>query len=386
MSLHLTLTPRDPLVARDGRPFGQGARMKSLDWPYPSVLAGSLRSLLGKAAGGDFSEAAVQTLKAIDIAGPLPCLDGELYFPAAKDLLVFADDARQRQAMPLRPQALPKGAGCNLPGGALWPVAVDAEAKPAPAPAFWSSRRMAGWLLDKPFIPPENGAPGSGFLDAPAKDERMHVSIDPDTYAAEEGLLFMTAGLDMGLPGQAGPVTLAARIEAGDAWRGRLERLDALHPFGGERRLAHWRAEPAGAAWRCPDELGAALRQTKAVRLVLATPALFARGWLPGWLDARTLAGRPPGTSSLRLRLVGGCVERWRPISGWGLENGAVGPKPVRRLTPAGSVYFFTVEAGSAAELAGPAWLRSVADEAQDRRDGFGLGLWGIWHPPTGDN
>jgi CRISPR-associated protein Cmr3 len=165
-----------------------------------------------------------------------------------------------------------------------------------------------------------------------------------------------------------------------------------LHPFGGERRLARWQAGQAGAAWRCPDELTAALRKAKAVRLVLATPALFARGWLPGWLDETTLEGRPPGTSSLRLRLVGGCVERWRPISGWGLENGAIGPKPVRRLTPAGSVYFFTVQEGSAAELAGPAcWLRSVIDEetdkAQDRRDGFGLGLWGIWqHPQTGEN
>jgi len=366
--------------------------MKSLDWPYPSVLAGSLRSLLGKQASGDFSTSVVQTLKAIGIAGPLPCLDGELYFPAAKDLLVFEDDAKQRQAVPLRPQDLPKGGSCNLPAGLL-PVAVDAEAKPAKAPAFWSNGRMADWLLDdkdKAFIPPEKSLPGGGFLDAPAKDERRHVSIDPETYAAQEGLLFMTVGLDMG---QAGAVTLAARVEADDAdWRGRLERLDCLHPLGGERRLAHWRTEPAGTAWRCPDELAAALRQAEAVRLVLATPAVFARGWLPGWLDETTLEGRPPGTSSLRLRLVGGCVERWRPISGWGLENGKIGPKPVRRITPAGSVYFFTVQEGSAAELAGPAcWLRSVideeTDEPQDRRDGFGLGLWGIWrHPQIGGN
>ncbi len=90
--------------------------MKSLDWPYPSVLAGSLRSLLGKQASGDFSTSVVQTLKAIGIAGPLPCLDGELYFPAAKDLLVFEDDAKQRQAVPLRPQDLPKGGSCNPPG------------------------------------------------------------------------------------------------------------------------------------------------------------------------------------------------------------------------------------------------------------------------------
>ena len=47
----LSLTPRDPVVARDGRPFSSGLRMKSLDWLYPSVLAGSLRTLLGGLEG-----------------------------------------------------------------------------------------------------------------------------------------------------------------------------------------------------------------------------------------------------------------------------------------------------------------------------------------------
>jgi CRISPR-associated protein Cmr3 len=44
---------RDPLIARDGRPFGtgQGSRMRSLDWLLPSVLAGSFRSLVGENCG-----------------------------------------------------------------------------------------------------------------------------------------------------------------------------------------------------------------------------------------------------------------------------------------------------------------------------------------------
>ena len=51
---YLLLTAHDPIVARDGRPFGvgQGYRMKGLDWPYPSVIAGSLRTALVKASPG----------------------------------------------------------------------------------------------------------------------------------------------------------------------------------------------------------------------------------------------------------------------------------------------------------------------------------------------
>ncbi|MGH7773909.1 MAG: type III-B CRISPR module-associated Cmr3 family protein [Candidatus Binatia bacterium] len=90
MSVYLTLAPRDPIIARDSRPFGagQGLRMKSLDWPYPSVLAGSLRTLLGKTKGGIFGENLIRELRKIDIAGPLPFFNDALYFPAPKDFIV----------------------------------------------------------------------------------------------------------------------------------------------------------------------------------------------------------------------------------------------------------------------------------------------------------
>ncbi|MGH8610277.1 MAG: type III-B CRISPR module-associated Cmr3 family protein [Gammaproteobacteria bacterium] len=384
MTTYLALTPRDPLIARDGRPLGagQGLRMKSLDWPYPSVLAGSLRSLLGKLKGGEFAEGTVKALQEIEVAGPLPLLGDQLYFPAPKDLVVFEDEAKNRKIIRLRPMELKDGAGCNLPSAQLWPVAVSQDVKPAKTPAFWSSAQMTRWLLDQEVVPPERGEYGSGFLDAPAKDERMHVSIDPDSYAAKKGLLFMTVGLDMNFQGRASPLSLAARIEANDQWRGMLRKLDAFHPLGGERRLARWRAE-ASHTWDCAGELRTAFRKASHVRLILATPAIFNDGWKPAWLDKTALEGGPPGTS-VCLKLVGACVERWKPISGWSLVNRQVGPKQLRRLVPAGSVYFFEVIRGEALELIDRLWLRSVADDIQDRRDGFGLALWGIWNKDQG--
>ena len=117
---------------------------------------------------------------------------------------------------------------------------------------------------------------------------------------------------------------------------------------------------------------------------MLGTPAIFTGDWQPGWLKA----GAPVLNTTFRLRLVGAALERWRPVSGWSLEKGCVGPKPVRRLVPAGGVYFFEVAEGSAAALA-DRWLESICDDPQDRRDGFGLALWGVWdyhdhHPSQG--
>jgi CRISPR-associated protein Cmr3 len=113
------------------------------------------------------------------------------------------------------------------------------------------------------------------------------------------------------------------------------------------------------------------------LRMILATPAIFGNGWMPGWIDKETLKGRPPLCRNLEVRLISAVTGRWAPISGWSYEAGHHGPKPLRRMVPAGSVYFFEVEKQKFdwRDL----WLHSVCDEEQDRNDGFGTTLWGTW-------
>ncbi len=398
MSLMLTITPRDPLIARDGRPFGVGSseRMRSLDWPFPSVLAGSLRTLIGKLAGGKFGPATVEKLKGLAVAGPLPLLEGQLYFPVPADLAVRPGDGRCFAARPAEPGG---GEGCDLPHGSLRPVMLplgdeDEDFKPADVPRFFSTERLSEWLSGTPEWsfdavqagPKERKAAwcAEGFLPAPDTDARWHVCIDPATGAAAESLLFMTAGLDyhLRLPGgsETRLVRLAARIDDPSAFEEHLKGLAHLHPMGGERRLAYWETgNGAAAGWTCPERVKEKLARTKKVRMVLATPAVFSEGWRPGWLENAPdgLAGTIPGTS-VRVRLAGASIGRWQPVSGWSLEKGRVGPKPVWRLAPAGGVYFFEVIGGEAAELAGK-WLAPVCDDGQHNRDGFGLAVWGVW-------
>lgn len=361
--------------------------MKSVDWPYPSVLAGSLRTLLSDLAGGEFTPERIVALKQVEVAGPLPSVNGELYFPAPKDLIVWEGEQKkggekEREIMSLRPMQLSPGERiCDLPDG-LPPVTVTEDFKPARAPAFWSKDHMYLWLMNpsgKGFnAPPEKADVGSGYLDTPQKDARTHVKIDPEVGAAEESLLFMTVGLDIPTTPLSPSITLAVRVDAVDTFAQHINTLDALHPLGGERRLVHWRTV-SSTAWDCPRTLREEINDTQRVRLILATPALFKDGWKPSWLN-NDLEGCPPGTN-VRLKLVSACVERWRPLSGWSLEAGQVGPKAIRRLVPAGSVYFFAVQSGDATTLVEKLWLRSVSDEDQDRRDGFGLALWGVWDP-----
>jgi CRISPR-associated protein Cmr3 len=427
MASFLTLTPHDPIISRDGRPFGAGQRMGSLDWLYPSVLAGSLRTTLGNIAGADFLETeTIDALKKVVISGPFPLWTGRIFLPAPKDIIVKeveTDGVKQRLAYAIRPMKIKNDDGCDLPfpKGILCPAMLPIldEFKPAEIPDYWSVDKMIEWLRSPdcrcflappaPLKPEESKSIGE-FLPQIQKDTRTHVKIDPDLGSAEDEMLFRTIGLDLSLKGRSQGIKLALRVEAdgiliGDKSLDNLiAEIDCFGTVGGERRLSYWKSDRPGSQansaeiqpqtrenpqnwWHFPKRIGEILVKQKnpdnRVRLVLATPAIFSHGWLPGWLEFKGESIEsnsdkimPPG---IKLKLVSACTERWKPISGWSLEKGKRGSKPIRRLVPAGSVYFFEVLEGDAATLAEKLWLKSVCDDEQDRRDGFGLALWGIW-------
>jgi CRISPR-associated protein Cmr3 len=390
---------RDPLIARDGRPFGtgQGSRMRSLDWLLPSVLAGSFRSLVGKTAGG-FDPSMVQSLKDLEIAGPFPVHESHLYFPTPRDALLQSVGPGQEKHLSIRPTPLGNGEGTDLPNNlqpCLPPAGLRKESKPPPIPQWWSAKQFSAWLTDSEETPRDIETGASRFPFTTPRDTRTHVRIDPQTGTSSDGDLFTTTALDLSVPPASccstPALSMALRVTAppGSPLCNHFNALDALHPVGGERRIAHWRRDKTTAdRWACPAGIIEAIgRKPQRLRLILATPAIFAKGWRPGWLQPihEGLVGKPPSENDKpgpQLKLVGAVVGRWQPISGWSLEAGKRGIKPLRRLAPAGSVFFFEVLDGSnPADWVAAHWLSSVCDDAQDRRDGFGLAAWGIWSP-----
>lgn len=386
---YLTVTPYDPIIARDSRPFGFGLRMKSLDWPYPSVIAGSLRTVIGKANGGNFDPQMVEKLKAISIAS-LPCLENTLFVPRPSDIVVH-DDGLQRTAYSVRPASLRTGEGCDLPSKelkpAMLPDSVPDEFKPADIAPLWSMEKICEWLTDPDgatFSPPpasKNLGASLSFLNLPEKDPRIHVAIDPKTGVADDGMLFKTIGLDCTRENSSQKLGITLRVEQGNGFDSTLASINTIHSIGGERRLASWKHATMEKEWEAPDRVKKSMERTKGIRMVLATPAVFTGGWRPGWIDEATLTGTPPGAGDLTLKLVSAIVERWRPLSGWSLEKGKRGAKPIKRVVPAGSVYFFEISKGSIQDdCIDKLWLSPMSDDDTHRLDGFGLALWGIWN------
>jgi CRISPR-associated protein Cmr3 len=396
----LRLTAHDPIIARDGRPFGigEGGRMRGLGWPLPSVVAGSLRTALVKESSGlNFSGDMPQRLMAIEVAGVFPTVGDGLYLPAPNDCVW---DEKTKKVHRVRPIPLKQSEGVDFPLEGLDPVRLTEQQagddfKAKAAPAWWPSSKYAEWLTatNNEFPPDWFDA---SFLNAATMETRDHVCLDANRGAAAEGLLFATAGLnvthlsrfgvgsdDRGLPfdKRFAAITLSARVTIPVGAFEHVETLDAWHALGGERRLVHWRRSEAADLWKCPDAVRSALEGATRIRMVLTTPAIFSPGLRPGWLDAITLTGKP-FEEGPRLKLVGVSTARWKAVSGWSLrphrDTGRPGPKPTRRMVPAGGVYFFEKVEGHTVALA-DRWLQPVSDGEQERRDGFGLAVWGTW-------
>ncbi|MGO8896914.1 MAG: type III-B CRISPR module-associated Cmr3 family protein [Isosphaeraceae bacterium] len=394
----LQLTPHDPIIARDGRPFGagQGNRMRGLNWPLPSVVAGSFRTALVKAHPDlDFGGDVPRRVMAIEVAGAFPTVGEELYLPAPNDCVWNGETGEIHAVKPL-----PIGeGGCDFPVDGLRPAIYSDDPqkpdfKPKPVPAWWPVGKLTDWLLGKPetfdarFL-------DARFLNAAVQETRDHVSLDAERGAAAEGQIFATAGLSVthlprfdpnNLPQDQksktfaerfAEITLSVRVTIAEKAFEHVENLNTWHPLGGERRLVHWQRTEAADLWKCPEPLRPALGGAEQIRMVLATPAIFDNGWRPAWLDASTLTGKPIGDGPT-LKLVGLSNARWKAVSGWSLAPPR-GPKPIRRMVPAGSVYFFEKVEGDTNILATQGWLRPVSDSPQDRNDGFGLAIWGTW-------
>ena len=391
------ITPINPLISRDARPFGTGGRVKSLEWLSQTVIAGAVRSLLWKECRS------VELVKQVKVSGTFPVVNGKIYFPRPLDII-----ADKENIYSIRPiQNFPENCGADMPVNGLLPAFPDTEKdfKPERINSYWQKKLISQWLRrgSKNFTLDDTLT-----LKSPEKDERVHVNINSSTGTSNEGMLFSTVGLDFTrkISSKLEQGNLSVDIELPQELAGLMPEKFIV-PIGGERRLAEFTRDdyaangletgkfshdgldntrknhnvpadngkthkPANTLWNAPSEL----ETGKNLRMILATPAIFSHGWFPGWIDEENLTGTIPNTD-VKVKLISAVTGRWQAVSGWSYEHETYGPKPIRRAVPAGSVYFFELQDGNFDAKAN--WLKSICDDECDVNDGFGLALWGNW-------
>ena len=361
------IEPRDPLIVRDGRPFGPdpGARARSIAFPTPSIIAGGVRNRAGL-KGGVFDPGMISHVLQIEVRGPLLVVrheDGKVEWlpPAPEDALLIGDEIVQLQ--PLQTAATDSSIDPDL--ALIGPRKVTFSKPNIHAPRFWYWKPFEEWLMNR--NPLQGSCKVSDLGIAGLSSEwRTHVAIESDTQTARDGFLFQTSGLEFTSSNRSRLALVVGCSEAFAAFKG------GLAPLGGERRLVAWRSG-APPFPTCPQALRDRIKQERACRVILLTPAYFSQGYRPTWLLG-TVAGVKP-------TLKAALVQRSQVISGWDLQSGK--PKPTRRLAPSGSVYFLKlpedVDDAAIDAWIDALWMQNISDDAQSRRDGFGLAALGCW-------
>ncbi len=404
------IEPHDPLIVRDGKPFdiSAGARSTSLAFPFPSTTTGGVRTRAGLNDKGvfDLHKKDIPELKKLAVRGPLLVQlngedSGELLVFAPLDALLFSpEEGKETPGQAILQQLVPllirEGIAyaefSRYKGEPLAVVGLvhPEVSKPAKnTPLYWHWKKFERWLIDPKkechtITMNEQGHNG------PQREQRTHVSIDAERASADEGMLFTTSGLEFThiekgslsheskdyTLSNAKRLALAMIVDERNTFATKLQ--DGLTGFGGERRIVSWRKSGI-AIPSCPEEIVQEVVNKKACRVILLTPAYFARGYYPTWLLQEQHGVEPV------LKAI--AVQRPQVISGWDLD--LKGPKPTRRLTPAGTVLFLSLKNSSdeaIREWIDKIWMYCVSDDSEASNnpeencmDGFGVAVIGTW-------
>src|SRR6266700_3711183 len=418
------IEPHDPLIVRDGKPFGpnSGARATTLSFPFPSTTTGGTRSRAGMNNDGVFElpseetkrKEKIKNLKKLTVRGPLLVQlseDGngitvnEWLVPAPADALLFETkllpdkksssdkEGLIRQLIPRKTQQFANGAETDFDSKgevALMLVGLpeneDNLGKPhKKPPLYWYWNIFENWLLDPSRYDGGEVALSRLGHKGPEREHRLHVSIDAERRAAKEGALFETSGLEFthaskGQQCLSEAQRLALAIIVGEDKDTQSTIRGGTTGFAGERRIVSWRKSNSKLL-TCNQDIKEAIKTQKACRLFLLTPAYFKEGYRPTWLL------KPKHEVQPKLEAI--AMQRPQVVSGWDFEKRE--PKPTRRLAPAGTVLFLTLEGTPEAieTWVDNIWMHCVSDDEdnqensdnpeQYRNDGFGLAVVGTW-------
>lgn len=381
------IEPQDTLFFRGGIPMSAGqGRGAGCRLPLPNTLHEAVRAALLQHSGiridgrhqgrsknserqGKWQSAtspsderlvSSMAFQSLQTEGPLPFRDeyGVLW-PMPLDLV--QDQNAQWHALQLLDCQIQRG-GMILPTLPVSPIGPQKQRESG----WWMKQQLERYLAGITHDLGQN-VPTTALWQ---EEYRIGVTIHADRQSAEDGQLFSGTYLR-----PAKGTRFIAEIQLKNPNPGEeatLKSIDCIF-LGGDRRMARVSREGVLQPPEKPifDGDGPVL-----LKWTLFTPAVFAHGWLPGWLKD-TQGNRPHGEVCLRglpgrCRLVSLCLGKPQVISGWDIAAHA--PKPTQLAVPAGSVYYFLCETAAAANaLAALLHWRPRSDHYGEKGYGYGL-------------
>ena len=357
------IEPLDTLFFRDGRPFTMGveAWANPVFPPYPSTVYGAIRTWLIFETGNlkDFragkyaDELGTPSKKGrLKIKGPFISVNNNLYFPVPNDLLIKKKDKKDNTLFKIDLVGTPEilisdyfleKAFINKADFEV--DNVDGFIDMASLQDYLSGRRVNIPFTEKKEI----------FM----QERKTGIKRSRKTLSSEEGCLYRLPMIRFKKD-----VSLFVEVEGVNNYPEK-----GIIQLGGEGKIARIEKK-SDDLLKDLEDMNFEFKE-HVFKLYLATPAIFENGWLPKWIDKTTLEGSYQG---IKVKLVACSIGKYCSIGGWDLANHK--PKPMFKLVPAGSVYYFKMldEIGSG-KIKEIFHLKNISDINPE--EGFGLSLVG---------
>lgn len=331
--MYYKIDAADTWAFRGALPFDAGIShgFQSLFPPFPSVYAGAFRTCASPVQ--TFSE--IRTVsKAMRIGWNGVIADGRFLFPAPLDRYSESSDALAEKRL------------------------ASAAESSAPLPCYLAGRSGT----DKDKI----SSLGSLYLDESALGAYINGSchvlpcVSLDSYIKKEtriGIRMdrvsrLAADHDLYQVTMIRPENGEKRCSLGVEASGLEIPEGTAVRFGGEGKIGYIHSMDTSP--KIPN--GPEVWDKKYFKLYLATPAIFEKGWLPGWIHERDLKGTFSYKGrSVTVRLLAAAIGSSRAAGGFGYKNEKgrriPTPREMRYAVPAGSVYFFELLQGRPADV-----------------------------------
>jgi len=353
----------DTLFFRDGKPFTMGDET----WadatfpPYPSVIYGALRSayfadhidIFHKLNQEGKLDSEDDPTKKLKIRNLLIKINDGCYFPAPFDCVKDKDTNENRLSI-LHLQSS-KGIVSSYPALDKLLVYPDVDKK---------IENVTGAVLNDVYFrdylcSTSEELPYLKINDYIIDEPKIGIGISNVTHTSETGKLYR--------------INMKRLKSRNGAKTSIVVDFDGLNidnnsfvKLGGEGKATYLRRYDTNI-----DIVPPKFEQNeKQFKMILTTPAIFTNGWLPEWIDKKTLEGDYNG---LQLKLLAAAIGK--PVNIGGFDMKAKRPKAMYRAVPAGSVYYFEIAEGDINEVVAIFHQRSISDVYPEK--GFGVSYIG---------
>jgi len=352
----IEINPLDTLFFRDGKPFsmGEDTWANGIFPPPPSVIYGALRSAYFAEHIDELRQANQNDdpTKGLRIKGIYYSIEGKIYLFLPYDCV----KEKENKEKPVKVSALSMEENADFNScPADYVLSYKDGTKVENVPDGLIEESMFGKYLDLR----EQSFPIFKFSDYVLSEPKIGIGRSSKTHSSEESRLYR---VDMVRLQNKKGSSLSIVID----FEGLNLPGKGMMKFGGEGKAVSYNKYKKGISIEFP-EFG---ENSKQFKIILSTPAIFNKGWIPEWMDEDTLIGDYNG---LRLKLLTGAIGK--PINVGGFDMKAKKPKSMYKAVPAGSVYYFELISGTMKKAGEVFHQKAISDVYSEQ--GFGTAFAG---------